>query len=213
MNKLDTNSPTVAGVISGDMTRHIREYLDFATCAETHSCGVYYFGIVGCACYFESVLEESAIIWCYVQKSKDAGFYKRLLEAVMRDVSRATGLEAWKKWMSTLFDTDFVSAVGEDWRPLNVLFKLRNQLAHGRTTKFMHFWRSDGQFLGMTLKGSSYEETVKYLLEKQVIRLAPGEVPSAELVLNASVVRHFLGVVDRALEALKRTPALESAAA
>ena len=126
--------PVASGVVLGDMTRHVRDFIHSALHADDQKPGVYYFAIVASACYLESVLEEFSNLWCTAKASGDSGFYSRLMEAISKDVSRATGLDAWKKWLRVLYDIEFTEIVAEDWKALEVLFQLRNQLAHGRTT-------------------------------------------------------------------------------
>lgn len=203
------NVSVASGVILGDMTRHVGEFIQHAIGGEPQKLGVYYFAIVASACYLESVLEEFSNLWCTSKASGDSGFNGRLMEAISKDVSRATGLDAWKKWLRILYDIEFQKIVGEDWKALDVLFQLRNQLAHGRTTKFTHFWNADdGRFLGMTIKGSSYEAPFQHLLDKGVMHVPKGEVPSAALLLTPSVAKYFWEVVDRAITLLEEVPEL-----
>ncbi|MBL9081403.1 MAG: hypothetical protein JNK76_06330 [Planctomycetales bacterium] len=192
----------------GDTTKHIRDFLAYATGREDHAHGVYYFAIIGAACLFESVLEEHSQGWCRDQSHEQGEFSNRLIDAILKDVSRATGLDAWKKWMRVLHDVDIVKVVGKDWRALDVLFVLRNQLAHGRTTKLDHYYSHNGKFLGMSIDGSSYTPAFRYLLDENVLAVPQGDVPSLELLLSASVARHFSGVVDRAINALATVPGL-----
>lgn len=199
-----------SGVMAGDTTRHIRGFLDFAMKSDEHDHGVYYFAIVASACYLESVLEESSVLWCKTESGNDRGFQSRLMDKIAKDISRATGLDGWKQWMRVLYDVDLVTALGDDWPTIKVLFDLRNQLAHGRTTKFMHFWNSDGNFLGMTTSGSSYEIPFEHLIQRKVIVVGPGTMPSAEHLLTGKVARYFFDAVSRAIYALQRLPALKS---
>jgi hypothetical protein len=141
----------------GDMTKPVRSFVLHSIESTTHPPGIYYFAIIGASCYFESVLEEFCSTFCSIKSSADKSFDGRIMEVIGQDVSRATGLEAWKKWIRTLFAVDIVNVVGDDWKGLDMLFKLRNQLAHGRTTKFKHFYDAEtGKFLGMTTEGSQY---------------------------------------------------------
>jgi hypothetical protein len=197
----------ITGLVCRDMTRHIRDFLDFAISSEKHGAGIYYFGIVASACYLESVLEDFSVLWC---KTKDGGdgLESRVYEKLAKDISRATGLDPWKGWMRLLFDIDLARTLEQEWPTLKVLFELRNQLAHGRTTKLTHFWDRYGRFVGMSLKGSSYKTTFEFLIERNVLTIRPGNVPSAECLLTRDVVRHFLAAVDRAIATLRQVPAL-----
>jgi hypothetical protein len=208
MSNSDTPTGLLVGFMSGDMTKHILAFRDFALSDSSSDPGVYYFGIMASACYFESVLEEFTVLWCTRKAGEEADFRKRILVQIAEDVGRATGLDAWKKWLMTLFEVDIVKVAGDDWKALTVLFKLRNQLAHGRTTKFRHFWKPDGKFVGMSIEGSAYESVFKYLLDAKVIRLEPNVLPAAEAFLARDVVAHFATATDRTLLALRGVPVL-----
>jgi len=49
-----------------------------------------------------------------------------------------------------------------------------------------------------------------FLLEKKVIQVASGEVPSAQHLLNCDVVAYFCDIVDRCLTILTAIPVLKS---
>ncbi|MDP3875682.1 MAG: hypothetical protein Q8Q50_01735 [Methylobacter sp.] len=203
------NIPVASGVVLGDMTKHVADFVKYALSSENHNPGIYYFAILASACYFESVLEEFSNLWCTSKASQDEGFQGRLMEVIAKDVSRATGLDTWKKWLRTLYGIEFPKVIGEDWKTLDILFQLRNQLAHGRTTKFTHFWNTDnGRFLGMTLDGSSYEAPFKHLIEKGVMNVPEGQVPNADLLLTLNVASYFWLVVERSIASLEKIPEL-----
>lgn len=201
--------PVASGIVLGDMTNHVADFLKFALTSDQQKPSIYYFAILACACYLESVLEEFSNLWCTQKASNDDGFEGRLMEVIAQDVSRATGLNPWKKWLKTLYGIDLPKVVGEDWKTLDVLFNLRNQLAHGRTTKFTHFWNAEnGRFLGMTIEGSSYEIPFKHLLEKKIINPKKGQVPNAEMLLTREVATYFWETVDRSITSLQKLPEL-----
>lgn len=200
-----------AGVVLGDMTRSVGEFIQYAVESDQHKQGVYYFAILASACYLESVLEEFSNLWCTSKASQDQGFLGRLMVAISKDVSRATGLDAWKKWLRILYDIDPSKVVGDDWKALDILFQLRNQLAHGRTTKFTHFWNAEnGRFLGMTLEGSSYQAPFNHLIDKGIMRVKEGDVPNSDLLLTRAVAQYFWEVVERSIAALEKVPELSS---
>lgn len=201
--------PIAAGYIVGDTTKYIRDFLDFALSKENHDPSIYYFAIVATACYLESVLEDFAYSWCKTKGHSEEPFLNRLMEKVGDDVNRATGLDRWKQWTHVLFDVDFKEVVGDKWQTLNHLFTLRNQLAHGRTTKFTHFWNAtNGRFMGMSIEGSSYRQPFEYLLKSGIIHIQSGEVPTVEHLFTHKVASHFAASVDSTIEALSRVPLL-----
>jgi hypothetical protein len=209
MTEEKDHHPVASGVVLGDMTNHVTDFLKFALTSDQQNPSIYYFAILACACHLESVLEEFSNLWCTQRASNGDGVEGRLMEVITQDVSRATGLDQWKKWMKALYGIDFPQVVGEDWKTLTVLFKLRNQLAHGRTTKFTHFWNAEnGRFLGMTIEGSSYEIPFKHLLEKRIITLQKGQVPDAEMLLTREVATYFWETVDRSIASLQVLPEL-----
>lgn len=201
--------PIATGVVLGDMTTHVAGFVRYALASDQHKPGIYYFAILACACFLESVLEEFTHLWCATKATQDQGFESRLMDVIAQDVSRATGLDPWKKWLNTLYGIDFPKTAGEDWKTLDVLFKLRNQMAHGRTTKFTHYWNAhDGRFMGMTLEGSSYELPFKHLIEKKVMNVPKGEIPNADLLLTRRVTQYFWETVDRTIASLQKVPEL-----
>ena len=210
MTETDENSGILIGAIVDDLPQTIQEYIQHAIGSDQHQKGIYYFAILASACYLESVLEDFCNNWCISRSYQDSGFQRRLMNTIAHDVSRATGLDAWNKWLRVLFDIDVKAVIGDDWEPLVVLFKLRNQLAHGRTTKFPHFWNADGRFLGLTLEGSSYEAPFKHLIDKGLIQVGKGTSPSSKSLLTRSVAQYFWEVVERAILSLKNVPELSS---
>lgn len=205
----DERPPVVAGYTIGDTTNYITDFLSFSLAKKDHDTAVYYFAIVAAACYLESVLEDFTYNWCKIKSSSDEPFLNRLMEKIGDDVNRATGIERWRSWLKVLFDIDFVATVGKEWQALHNLFILRNQLAHGRTTKFTHYWNANnGRFMGMTIEGSSYQQPFEYLLAAGVIAIPPGEVPSPAHLFTHNVALHFSTSVESAIKALSREPAL-----
>ncbi len=201
--------PIAAGYIVGDTTKYIRDFLDSALSKENHDPCMYYFAIVATACYLESVLEDFAYSWCKTKGHSEEPFLNRLMEKIGDDVNRATGLDRWKQWAHVLFDVDFKEVVGDKWQTLTHLFTLRNQLAHGRTTKFTHFWNAtNGRFMGMSIEGSSYRQPFEYLLKSGIIHIQSGEVPTVENFFTHRVALHFAASVDSAIEELSRVPLL-----
>lgn len=207
--KSDSDSELWVAHLVGDMTARIKEYLQFAVSDPSdRPLGIYYFGLIACSAYFESALEDVAVSWCRTKSFEKDAIYVRILKKIQSDVSRATGLEGWKTWLRVLFDLDLPTVLGDDWKELDVLFKLRNQLAHGRTTKFLHFYRSDGRFVGLSTEGSSYEFPFDHLVKKNVISIRPGEVPTCDSILTIDVLRYFVGVIDSAFAKLQSVPVL-----
>jgi len=207
----DERSLIAAGYIVGDTTNYITDFLTFSLAKEDHDPGVYYFAIVAAACHLESVLEDFTYSWCKTKSNSEEPFLNRLMDKIGDDVNRATGLERWRSWLKVLFDIDFAATVGKDWQTLNNLFVLRNQLAHGRTTKFTYFHNANnGRFMGMTIEGSSYQQPFKHLLAAGVIAIPSGEVPSAAHLFTHKVALHFATSVELAIEALSREPVLSS---
>lgn len=201
--------PMLVGRIAGDTTKYIKDFLDSALAKENHDPSMYYFAIVATACYLESVLEDFAYSWCKTKSQAEEPFLSRLMEKIGDDVNRATGLDKWKQWTHVLFDVDFPDVVGEDWQTLTHLFTLRNQLAHGRTTKFTHFWNANnGRFLGISIEGSSYRQPFEYLIKSGVIQLKSGEVPSVGHFFTHKVALHFATSVRSAIKALSSAPLL-----
>lgn len=198
------------GTHTGDMTKYVREFIRYAIEVEGDpSKGVCYFGLLACACQFESVLEDFTVSWCKVNEDKENDIYLRLFEKIGNDVSRATGLEAWKTWMKVLFNVNLPEVLADNWEAIAVLFRLRNQLAHGRTTKFQHFYKENGQFLGMSTEGSPYEKPLKYLMENKIVSLSKNEIPSANCFLTSKVVSHFSHAVESAILKLQSCPNLD----
>ena len=201
----------VSGIVSGDMTDHIHGFVESILSRDEADLGANYFAIMASACYLESVLEEFSVMWCERKTQTDDDFIIRLMGALSQDISRATGLGNWKKWLKVLYDVDFDKTIGnENWKTLNILFKLRNQLAHGRTTKFTHFWSAEtGKFLGMTTNGSEYEPIFSHLLKRGVISIPEGTVPSAATILEVEVVRYFWKTVNSSIESLREVTNLQ----
>lgn len=198
--------PVAAGYIVGDTTKYVRSFLEYCLSREDHDPSFYYFGIVAAACYLESVLEDFSFSWCKTKGHSEENFLSRLMEKVGSDVNRATGLDGWKQWLRILFDVDLPSVAGDDWPKLKALFTLRNQLAHGRTTKFTHFWNAtNGRFMGMTIEGSSYKKPFEHLLACGVIKVEPGEVPSPEYMFTHKVLLHFALSVNSTISLLAST--------
>lgn len=205
----DRHPPLAAGFLVGDTTGFIRGYLDYSLNKKDHESCVYYFAIVASACLFESVLEDYTYLWCSGKRNSEDPFLQRLMIKIGNDVNRATGLEKWKEWLRVLFDVDLPKVVGAEWDALHNLFALRNQLAHGRTTKFMQFWNAtNGRFVGMSMEKSSYRLPVEHLFKAKVVSLATGEVPSPELLFRYEVARYFRDVVETALRKLSQQTSL-----
>lgn len=205
----DERPPIAAGYIVGDTTNYITEFLTFSLAKIDHDPCVYYFAIVAAACHLESVLEDFTYSWCKTKSHSEEPFLNRLMDKIGDDVNHATGLERWKSWLKVLFDIDFAATVGKNWQTLNTLFVLRNQLAHGRTTKFTHFWNANnGRFMGMSIEGSSYAKPFEHLLAAGVIAIPSDEVPSASHLFTHKVALHFSKSVESAIEALSRESAL-----
>ena len=211
MNMNTENMPPIAtGYIAGDTTQYIRDFLDFSLGKDDHPQHLYYFSIVAPACYFESVLEDFAGSWCKTRAASEEPFLNRLMDKIADDVDRATGLERWKQWFRVLFDVELAETVGNDWQVLHQLFVLRNQLAHGRTTKFTHFWNAnDGKFIGMTIDGSSYRRPFEHLQDAGVITVAEGEVPNPSHIFSHKVAQHFNKSVCNAIKVLAELPQLK----
>lgn len=203
----DSEQPPVAsGYMLGDTTKYVRSFIDHCVSREDHDQGFYYFGIVATACYFESVLEDLSFSWCKTKYRAEEKFLERLIDKIGSDINRATGLDGWKQWLKVLFDVDLPTVAGDEWPKLSSLFVLRNQLAHGRTTKFTHFWNAiDGKFLGMTIAGSSYQKPFEHLLACGAINVQPGEVPSSECFFTHKVLLHFAMSVNSTILSLAKT--------
>ena len=202
--------PIAAGHIVGDTTKYIRDFLHTSLSKDDHEPCMYYFAILASACYLESVLEDFSTSWCRIKSSSDEPFQSRLMEKIGDDVNRATGLERWKQWLRVLFDVDFADTVGDNWQALRQLFVLRNQLAHGRTTKFTHFWNAtNGRFVGMSIEGSSYRQPFEHLMDADIIVIPDGDVPSPAHLFTHEVAAYFFSCVESAIQSLSEQPTLK----
>ncbi len=169
-------------------------------------------GLLACACHFESVLEDFLSSWCFSEGHKENDFKKRIMQKVEKDVSRSTGLEQWKSWFKVLFDLNLTQVLGQEWEKLTQLFKLRNQLAHGRNTKYMYLYKEDGAFCGMSTERSGYHEILDYLIKNKVIEIPKGKIPSANTFLTKQVFAHFNSAVESSILLLTKCKALRKMA-
>lgn len=198
-----------SAVLVGDTRNHIIEFLDEITKDESDpSTAKCYFGILACACLFESTLEEYTFYWCNTRRNGPDEINGRIMQKLGQDISMTTGLEAWKTWFKVLFNIDVSSIIGEKWKSLFHLFKLRNQLAHGRTTKFPFYYSEEGKFLGMSFEGSGYRRPAEFLIEKKVVIIKDGEIPSFEKFVNKKVVAFFREEVESSIRLLSECQGL-----
>jgi len=189
---------------STENTSHINNFITavVADCTETRE-SFCYFGIIACACKFESALSEVVDSWFMLESQNDNNkLISRIMDKVAVDVSKTTGLDAWKSWIKTIFDINIADVTQNNWQDLTYLFKLRNKLAHGRATKFSHFYDETGKYIGGSTKGSPYEDSLNYLIDKRVISVDEHSYPSLNLFLTPKVVEYFADAVSASIKLL-----------
>jgi hypothetical protein len=193
----------------GDATLHINSYLSsIHDRSEFDDRAIYYFGIVACACKFESVMSEYVESWCRHSLPATNNTLRRISIMLADDVSRTTGTETWKKWFRVLFNVDLPKESGGSWDDIVILFKLRNQLAHGRSTYFKSIYQRDGRYVGGSADDSAYKHALEHLISKNVIEMNKVVGLSIDCLLTREVVCYFKNSVSSALECLAKHPAL-----
>ena len=188
----------------GDVTNHLSEFIDFSlnvSIDERHPRGIYALAIIACTSKLESIFEETLVNWCE-SKPDNQSYNQRVLDKIRKDISRSTGLEKWKEWIKIIFDIELPNILVDEWESLKKLFQLRNQIAHGRTTKFRQYYKQDGKFIGMEMEESGYREIFKFLLKENIISVPEGSIPTVNSILSKQVVEHFSNIVEAALEQL-----------
>ena len=172
------------------------------------SFGSHYFGIIGCACFFEAVLDEAAVRWCktdYPSRSKDVTI---ILGNLAEEVERTTGLDGWKKTLQKIFDIDISKILVDEWECLTILFQLRNLLAHGKGPKFRHVHDLEGKWLGVDSNlPKSYVKIIKFL-QKNKLFIIGRDSPSIESFLKFSTLVLFVKTVNSSLNKLQKTSPL-----
>lgn len=193
----------------GDATPYINSYLSsIHDRSEFDDRAIYYFGIVACACKFESVMTEYVESWCRHSLPATNNTLRRISKMLADDVSRTTGTETWKKWFRVLFNVNLPKESDGSWGDIVILFKLRNQLAHGRSTSFKSIYQRDGKYVGGLADDSAYKDALEHLISKNVIDKNKIVGLSIECLLTREVVCYFKNSVSSALECLAKHPAL-----
>jgi hypothetical protein len=198
------------GVLDGDMANYLKEYLERTTDDKKRlPKGFYYFGIVACACYFESILERYTASRWKPDRFANEDIAKRAMEKLGEDLAKTTGLESWSKWFDILFDVKLKQLLAPQWEGLVVLFQTRNALAHGRGTKIKIGLDRGGKCVGVSIDGSPYQKSIEYLIRKSVVAIPSGKAPSAGTILTPKVVSHFRTIVQAASVELLNNSALK----
>lgn len=176
--------------------------------------------ILACACYVEGVMEKTAksalgyhrlvyneIDIPQLELRKPMNMYFRRMEAdIYQRVSQATGVDNYDRLFELLLGISFKNddVIKMILEPLQVLFQLRNVIAHGKEIsayKVSAYWNNnvfEENFLG------GYKKAENFLVKKGLLKERYTDAECVEYIFIDEVADYFYGVARELSAQLRR---------